>query len=407
MKILMINQPPFNRGDESAHKALVRTLLQRIPNLQLKVMTIPDYRESVRQFAIHDNRVEYIEDPAPVMRFNTFHWHGMQKDRTWLWFFHPTMREYKKIYEWADLVMCAPGGICMGGFQDWDHLFRLRLAQVFHKPLAYYGRSFGPFPTESVKQRQFKKLSLNLLNDFCFLSIRDKKSEQLAQELGVKYVTTVDSAFLDAPAPEIPYELKWAIADKPYMVFVPNYLRWHYAYRDRLSHETVIDFYLAMMDRIWAANPELNIVMLPQVFCGNGYTFSDVELFRDLATRKCDKRVIVASDGYSSDIQQRIIAGAKYVIGARYHSVVFALNQAVPCIALSYEHKMRGLLETLDKTEWCIDFDHSLDTEESRKECLDRVSAMIPTLQPDVAAQQKAKAIAQQCMDEFIKTCCR
>lgn len=40
------------------------------------------------------------------------------------------------------------------------------------------------------------------------------------------------------------------------------------------------------MDEIWAANPELNILMLPQLFCGREYALNDVELFRDLAKAK-------------------------------------------------------------------------------------------------------------------------
>lgn len=403
MNILIVNQPAFNRGDESAHKGLIRTLLNRIPDVHIKVMSPSLFCESVRQYAVASAQVEYIESPYGFMRYGTIISHGLHKDSTWLWHFHPTTWKYKKLYEWADIVMCAPGGICMGGFQDWNHLFNLKLAKFFKRPLAYYGRSFGPFPTETKSNRQFKKLSLEMLHYFSFLSIRDHKTELLADELGISYVPTVDSAFLDSPKVEIPYEIKAAIGDKPYMVFVPNYLIWHYAYKGKISHETVLNFYSRVMDEMWAAHPECNIVMLPQIFCGRNYAFNDVEMFRDLAKMKKDKRLVVTADCYSSDIQQSIIASAELLIGARYHSVVFAINQNTPFIALSYEHKISGLLETLGKQDCCIDFTNTLLTESGQNSALIQIRELLPNLKKDPAAQAKAKKIANECMDQFVE----
>ena len=404
LKILIVNQPGYNRGDESAHKALVRTLLKRIPDAQIRVISSVYFGESVRQFAVVDKRASYIEEPTAMLKYQLFKKLGMEKGWKCLWNIHPTFMKYKKLFKWADVVLCAPGGICMGGFQDWNHIFNLELAQFSHKPIAYYGRSFGPFPTETVRNRKFKEISLRLLHSFKFLAIRDKKTEKLADELHIPYVSTVDTAFLDSPAVEIPYELQHMIGKKPYMVFVPNYLLWHYAYAGRISHETVIQFYSQVIDEIWKANPELNIVMLPQVFGGHDYAHSDVEMFREIAHLKQDDRLIVTPDCYSSDVQQTIIHDAKYVIGGRYHSIVFAINQGVPCIALSYEHKISGLLEALGKSEWCIEFSKVFDSEENRQTCLNEIKRIIPTLRPDEEARQKAKEIANRCMNQFVDT---
>ena len=90
------------------------------------------------------------------------------------------------------------------------------------------------------------------------------------------------------------------------------------------------------------------------------------------------------------------------MIGARYHSIVFALNQGVPCIAISYEHKVSGLLETLGKTEWCIEFSKTLDSEMKQEKCLEQIRKLIPSLKPDTDALKKAKLIAQKGMDKFV-----
>lgn len=401
MNILIVNQPPFNRGDESAHKGLIRTIIKQFPGVQIRVMC-PSYNaESIRQYRVHSECVSYITDPMGYIGYGFLSWHGLTLSNI-LQSLRPSFKKYKRIYEWADVVLCAPGGICMGGFQDWDHLNHLALAKIFKKPLVYYGRSFGPFPTETEKNRAFKKLSLEMLHYFSFLSIRDHKTELLADEFGIPYVSTVDSAFLDSPQVEIPYEVLRAIGSKPYMVFVPNYLLWHYAYKGRIRHETVIDFYSRMMDVIWKVTPEINIVMLPQLFGGNEYPFIDVEFFRELAKGKNDSRVIVLPDCYSSDIQQTIIRDAKYVIGARYHSIVFSINQGVPCVALSYEHKINGLLESIGKTEWCVDFSKALDTSENQEKCLEEVQELISNLSVDTNIQLIAKNKANACFEKFL-----
>lgn len=402
MNILIINQPPFNRGDESAHKGLLRTLLKRLPEARIRVLTKLTWIESVRQFSVHDKRIEYIYDPEPSMLYGKFYALGMIYGITSSWNYNPTFRKYKKIYDWADIVVCAPGGICMGGFQDWDHLFHLKLAKWRKKTLVYYGRSFGPFPQVTELNRKFRSISIEMLKYFKFLSIRDQKTELLAREMGFEYIKTVDSAFLDDPNVDIPYEIRVSIANKKYMVFVPNYLRWHFNYKN-VSHETIINFYCKVIAEVWRNNPDMNILMLPQTFCEDRYEFDDISMFREVADKIGDDRIIIISNSYSSDVQQMLIRNAHYVIGGRYHSIVFAINQDTPCIALSYEHKISGLLDTLEKQEWCVNFENVFDSIDTQEQCIAQISNIIPNLKTDHALKVKAKQLVNACMDSFIQ----
>ena len=404
MNILIINQPPFNRGDESAHKALIRGLLKFLPDSELHVLYNIGVNESIRQYKIIDKRVSYIYAPIPNGKVWLFKVLGMKRNFTLPWYFHKYFRQYKGIYNWADIVVCAPGGICMGGFQDWDHLFHLVLAKFYKKPLAYYGRSFGPFPIQTLDNRKFKELSLQMLHYFDFLAIRDHKTELLADELKIPYLSTVDTAFLDSPKINIPYELKMAIGDKPYVVFVPNYLLWHYAYKGRVSHEQIMAFYLILLQDLLETFNECNVVMLPQLFCGREYALSDVDFFRDLANRANTPRLIVTADCYSSDIQQMIIKDAKMLVGSRYHSIVFAINQSVPFVALSYEHKIAGLLDTVGESERCVNILKTFDSQTNMQETLQAIRIKLHNTSLPTETRIKAKTIAEECMNQFVKT---
>lgn len=398
----MINQTLCNRGDESAHKALLREILKRIPNAVIRVLFVSTQSPySITQFAVNDKRVEYI-NIHPFLRYSKVSDIALRKpSKKLFWRIHPTMRQILSHYKWSDLVLCAPGGICMGGFQDWKHLYFLKLAKFCNKPIAYFGRSIGPFSTETELNRMFKKISHEMLNYFSFLSLRDKKSEEFAKEIGVPFVSTIDSAFLETPSVSLPYEISKTLDGNKYMVFVPNYLLWHYKYKGQFSLEELVEFYSKMVRTVWNVYPNLSIVMLPQTF-DQGEMRDDVNLFRLIAEKLSDNRVIVFPDCYSSDIQQTIISQADFVIGARYHSIVFAINQNRPFIALSYEHKIAGLLETLGCTENLIDFQDTMFSDLSQKECLEKIEFLLPNLRLNSGVQEKAKNIAKQGMDKFI-----
>lgn len=349
-KLLIVNQPLNNRGDEAAHKALIRTLLREIANVEIRVLFVDCYSpDGMRQFTIKSPKVKYIN-------ITSFWWHSQIGPRAlknglyFLWKFHPTTHDIKKQYKWADYVICAPGGICMGGFQDWNHLYFLQWAKFCHKPLIYFARSLGPFPTETSDNILFKKKSIEMLKYFSFLSIRDQKSEQILDNLNLKisYHSTTDTAFLETPNVDLPYELKLLIKGKKYIIFVPNLLLWHYAYKNKGSKEQLIDFYANIIKITLEIHSNYSILMLPQTFDNTNEDENDINFFREIANKVNNQRVMITADCYSSDIQQTLIKGAYFLIGARYHSIVFAINQGIPFIALNYEHKMEGLLNKLN-----------------------------------------------------------
>lgn len=401
MKLLIINQPLNNRGDESAHKALVRSLINQIKDINIKVLFVNGKQNSIEQFAIRDSHITYV-NLAPARAYSKFSIPVLKKHLYFLWYLHPTTRKIIKLMKEADWVVCAPGGICMGGFQNWEHIFLLEIAKMLHKKIAYYGRSFGPFPTETKSNRLFKEISINLLKYFSFTSIRDEKSEKLADSLNLKYTPTVDSAFLDSPKVELPTDIKCHLSTKKYIVFVPNLLIWHYKYKGFVTKENVLSFYSSLLECIFNKYPTFNIIMLPQTFNYGNYEGDDIHFFKELKTLIHDERIIVIADCYSSDIQETIISNAEFVVGARYHSIVFAINNNVPFVALSYEHKIEGLLETLNKKDRMIDITKAFENKENTKKTIQLFNEKITTLQKDKEVQIKAKKIANDCLKQFI-----
>ncbi len=401
MKLLIINQPLNNRGDESAHKGLLRAILSQKHSLEIECLFIGVPSETLKHYVVNDDRVKYINIQNTIKGWSFWGKFCLKYGLQNLWVLHPTIKKVLKIYKEADWVVCAPGGISMGGFQNWPHLFSLYFAKKLGKNIAYYGRSFGPFPINTYSQRRYKKLSIDILRYFKYLSIRDKVTEKLARDLNLEFVSTVDSAFLDYPIAEISSEVQEKIKSEKYIVYVPNLLIWHYNYRGRVSKEAVMSFFTNMGKLLLESFPNHNIIMLPQTFNYNNY-MDDYIFFKELSNNIADKRIIVVSDQYSSDIQQCIIRGASCMVGARYHSVVFALNNNVPFVALSYEHKIAGLLEALGKEECMVDIVHSMDDVKSAKKSLEEFKYKLSVIGKDAKSQTEAKKIARHSLNVFL-----
>lgn len=398
---IMVNQPINNRGDEAAHKALLRSLLCALPNVKILVLFVGVNQDSVNQFNVRDSRVSYANIHS-LRGFQRITLLGIKYKCLFLSKIHPTVNKIVGFYKQSNIVLCAPGGICMGGFQNWWHVALLCLAKASKRPIAYYGRSIGPFPILTPQNRAFKKLSLELLRYFSFLSLRDKKSMDLADSLDVKYEPTVDSAFLETPKVDIPKSVVNIMGAKPYIVFVPNLLIWHFAYKNKVSLDDVLKFYKQILDCIAVKYPVHNIVMLPQTFNYGSYNGDDINFFRDLKQYSQCGKLIIIPDIYSSDIQQTIISKADCMIGARYHSVVFAINQAIPFVALCYEHKISGLLESLNKTDSMVDITSTFDSEENLQKTIEQFANALSIARKDENAQKKAKEMAKKCFDKFV-----
>lgn len=395
MRILIINQPLNNRGDESAHRALVRRLNVAFPLSRLTIIFPSNSIDEVRPFIVDSPTNHYIV-PPPIKK-----WYLVRKCLKfrlfWLGLLHPTVREIIKYIRNSDIVICAPGGICMGGFQDWQHMLLLKLTKFAHKPLIYWGRSIGPFSSVTKENRTFADYSREMLGYFSFLSLRDSKSQLIADELGFRYERTLDTAFLESPICDIPNEIKIELTDN-YVIFVPNTLTWQYRYRD-IPQKLIDDFWISVISLIAERFKDSKIVMLPQTY--GKYVTDGYSYFIKIQKLYGSDRIYTLPDIYGSDLQQNIIAKSKFVIGARYHSIVFAVNKGVPFLSLSYEHKMKGMLETLNAIDKMVNIEEIFSDSEKMENALKDISMKLEYF--DVSFMQKsAKGITENCFEDLL-----
>lgn len=336
------------------------------------VVFFAELKERATQFEVERPNLRYVYLPyirgsKPIAKYSLkFHLDGITTRLI------PVYRKMESIICSADYVVCAPGGICMGRFMNWNHVFWLKRAQKNNLPIAYYSRSFGPFLSGDKDKEVFKNISLGLLKSFDFLSIRDQKTMSFAEKTGIKYTPSIDTAFLERPIVDIGF-LKNEVSNN-YVVFVPNSLTWQPDFRMADSGK-ICEFYGMIIETLVAHYQNHKIVMMPQLFAQGER--NDYDFFIRLKNQsKFKDSIVVLPDTMSSDIQQTIINNCEMVIGARYHSIVFAINNERPFVALSYEHKMFGLLTILDLEHRQIDITKIGTDSFDNKEAIKRVEPL-------------------------------
>lgn len=414
MKILVICQPLNNRGDESAHRGFMHRLLSRYPSAEVKVFFLSEPMSDIRHFDVGAENVVYEALAANISYFSRrvlwFEVVSLAKKGVpygilrLLWKINPSLRRVEEEMKASDLVVVAPGGTCLGGLLNMQHLFMMDTAVRAGVRLAYFGRSVGPFRTDNSRQRYFNRIAIPFLKSFTpdnpqrFISLRDRVSMEQASKIGFSAVATVDSAFLEEPVADIS---ACGLKD-PYMVFVPNDISSYVVYQNTLGHEDMFAFWLKVLNHILDQRPEEKIVMLPQLF--NQGRANDLPYFRKIAQSCSDpSRVKVFDDNLTSDEQQTIIRGAKSVVGARYHSIVFSVNNETPFVAFSYEHKISGLLKVLGLEDRFINIESRFEDPAFREEVFEAFKEKFAELPQVKVSREEAVKIASEGFDRFVE----
>ena len=410
MKFLLINQALYNRGDESAHKALVYNLLLKFPDCSVEVLFVGKDPQLLEDFYITDPRVTYTNLPVSDF-FRETYVRILKTGLLWRWLLLRTPRKIVAKYRSADWVISSPGDASLGARYDWDHLFLLKLAQMAGARIAYLGRSIGPFPDGSPMIKRFNRLSIKVLRKLDFISLRDVESEEIATGLGLKFSSSYDLSFLGTPLAQVPQTIREKIGED-YAIVVPNYLVQYPELRSKVSPTAIREFYAELIRDTLEKFPDTRIVLLPQLFNGSSYLGRDMKFFQDVADTVNDTRVVVIPDECTSDIHQAIYKDARFVIGGSLHSTVFAINNDVPFVALCFEPRARKTLTRLGKADRIVDISGAFEVRSEEKfarqaigasgpkllsldsrVAITRIMEKLDILRPDPAAQSNAKAL--------------
>ncbi len=286
--------------------------------------------------------------------------------------FKPTQRLFVKllpedkrrsfdIFKESEAVFMKGGGLLQthGGiastYSMYFWTYPIRLAHNLKKPVYIMPNSFGPFEGPIVKI-----IAKNMLAKCKLVSARESISREVVyKELGLKIPLYADLAFGLAPSEidkgsllrkyDIPNDKKLvALTMRPYRF--PNSTEPEKAYR---SFEDEMTKFIK-----WLSSEGYMPVLVEHTLAVNAHE-DDGACINDITKNlEPNEYRLVSNKEYSCRDLKRIYSFFDYIVGTRFHSVIFSFGSGVPGIAISYAgNKSKGIMHDIGLDEYvlCID----------------------------------------------------
>lgn len=253
----------------------------------------------------------------------------------------------------ADLVVSLGGGYLngkgnfAGDLNVYFLLAPLLLAERLGKPVVCAPQSYGPFGDHRQERWVF-----NVLNKAELLMVREATSVELLTKLGIRprlMHQSVDSgfAFEGPPVKDALYE-RFKLPKTTRFIGVTA--RQWLPVAQQAKYERAVATTIDYLQRTYG----VRAVLIPQVTAT--YHADDDRIVEKRIASYCDpaSQPLLIDESIDHKILKAMYGELDYLIGTRFHSVIFGLTSMVPCVAIEYEHKTGGIMHDLGLDEWVI-----------------------------------------------------
>lgn len=352
MNILIIHSHNANRGDEAAVKAMVDELLVKYPEAEITISnngftpypSMPENVIQIGRFPKLESRVAQLEFFIVLFFKGKFA-------------FTKEARKFIHVLKRADIVLHAPGGPSIGDTYfkaERLYLWRLNLIRHMKIPYIFYAPSMGPFNCTSRN-----KLRQEVISGAEKIVLRDPISAKYVKEFlpDIEVEQVLDSALqhdIDIDQNVKKYnnypELKKFIENHNKCIGITvTDLKWHPVHKSEKIIEQIPTIFKAFVTQ--KVKEGYGIILIPQLY-GN---LNDTKIMNDYMLRNDTFMIDAFSEERDAYFQQYVISKLYAVVGMRYHSNIFSAKMGVPFVSVSYEQKMKGFMQSIGLSEYCID----------------------------------------------------
>lgn len=233
----------------------------------------------------------------------------------------------------------------------------MRVAQAYGKKVFVLPNSVGPLKNSSAK-----KIALDALNKCKFVSVRENISKQFLESLGMKVHLFPDLGFFLKPANNDFSEYLRAkgvpLEQKKVVMTLRPYRFQGFTNSDELFAHYIQGF-VNLVDSL--SSRGYHVTFMAHTLGPSSHEDDRIAIKDVLDVLPVD---IKKNTSYIEDFSltckdvEKIYSYYDYMIGTRFHSVIFSLNVGVPAIAIAYGgNKGKGIMSFLGNDEFSIDMD--------------------------------------------------
>lgn len=251
----------------------------------------------------------------------------------------------------ADLIVLVGGGYLKGLKYPLENIsfiiliFPLFLATVLEKKIILHSQSIGPF------ENDFQRMVIrSLLNKTELIFSREQITIDLLTGIGVqkeKIIKTVDAGFLFESDAKVTIPDIGKPNGKRVGITVSN--KWYPDKKKQAVYETQMAQFAD-----YVVGKGYTVVFIPQVTT-NILEDDDRRVSKRVYEQMKDTtNAYYLGDEYNHYEIKSLYKMVDFVVGTRFHSVIFSLASYVPAIAIEYEHKTSGIMKDLDLSKRVI-----------------------------------------------------
>lgn len=311
-----------------------------------------------------------------------------------------------QVLDESDLIVVVGGGY-LGGENlgsNIVHLNQIYMNTKLNKPVILWGTSIEP--TQNKKVDFFiKYIMKRLTHIFPRETITYKYLEKFLPNDRITLIP--DMAFALTQETNISFEFIESLNEKFDKLIGLTVRSWEFPNsnnpdKDKETYiNSIVDMTINCAQKYNAA-----IVFVPQVIFKSGCGDDDsiiAEYIKDRLPDEYRENFIIRKDDWSPAEIKALIEKFDIFVGTRMHSNIFATSMLVPTIAIAYEKKTNGIMETLGLEDYVINIDeitskkliHKLDQIMiDRRNIVEHLSIRIPKIRKDILKNsQKIKSL--------------
>lgn len=276
-------------------------------------------------------------------------------------------KSFKAMSESDIIVVC--GGGFLGGkkFDSLMHLFQIYADTKFGKPVIVMGTSIEP-----IKNKLIKRYTERVLKAVNYVYARET--------ITYRYLQT----FMDENKFTLIPDMAFMLEDKKEKNDITNLKRenniligitvrkWNFP--NSAEPKKAMENYMNSIARcIEKTVQEKNAIFIfvPQVIVEYGDDTVTARMIKDKIDEKFKEKFVILEDDLSPVELKTLIWNLDYFIGTRMHSNIFATSMGLPTVAIAYEKKTNGIMETVGLEDYVVEINDI--TEEKLEEKLEKV----------------------------------
>lgn len=256
----------------------------------------------------------------------------------------------------SDIIVVCGGGF-LGGkkFDSLMHLFQIFANTKCKKPVIMMGNSIEP-----IKRKIIKFFTEKILLKVDYVYARETITYQYLSEFmpKEKYELIPDMAFMLEDVIE-KKEMIDKFKESHDILFGITVRNWNFpnaVESKEIAMERYVSSIVEMMETLIQKN-KAGFIFIPQVIVEYADDTEVAKKIRERLPEQYKESFLILHDDLSPVEIKTLIGNMDYFIGTRMHSNIFATSMKVPTVAIAYEKKTNGIMETVGLQDYVVEID--------------------------------------------------